>query len=282
MSSEADTTCRPPSASHAPPKNVPWTFDENDILLLRVKDNVDSRGRPKWAAVAKGLPGRTAQEARCRYRRISDAETRRKRGESFRNKCHTCGQLRRGHVCPGVTVASRDAKLAAARAGCPPVRGHETQGPALPALEQATEALAPLPLAEIKVADEAPEVVEEAISAPCDEPGAPKLEVEVSFEKLEVSAEDNIEDSKTADLEREAFPLLPNSMQSPTVMPESPAPVSLQEFLAKFEAPPASLDRQPSLDVMSFFNTTDEDVTLSAPKDPFTALGLGASLIEVM
>ena len=280
MSSEADTTDRPPSASHAPPKNVPWTFDENDILLLRVKDNVDSRGRPKWAAVAKGLPGRTAQEARCRYRRISDAETRRKRGESFRNKCHTCGQLRRGHVCPGVTVASRDAKLAAARAGCPPVHGHETQGPGLPALEQVTEAVAPLPLAEIKVADEAPEVVEEAISAPCEEPGAPKLEVEVSFEKLEVSAEDNIEDSKTAD-ERLAFPLLPNSMQSPTVMPESPAPVNLQEFLAKFEAPPASLDRQPSLDVMSFFNNGSE-LTLSAPKDPFTALGLGASLIEVM
>ena len=277
MSSEADTTCRPPSASHAPPKNVPWTFDENDILLLRVKDNVDSRGRPKWAAVAKGLPGRTAQEARCRYRRISDAETRRKRGESFRNKCHTCGQLRRGHVCPGVTVASRDAKLAAARAGCPPVRGHETQGPALPA--PATEALAPLALAEIKVADEAPEVVEEAISAPCEEPGAPKLEVEVSFEKLEVSAEDTIEDSKTVD-EREAFPLLPNSMQSPTVMPESPAPVSLQEFLAKFEAPPASLDRQPSLDVMSFFHG-GRGRGASAPKDP-SALGLGASLIEVM
>jgi len=280
MSSEADTTDRPPSASHAPPKNVPWTFDENDILLLRVKDNVDSRGRPKWAAVAKGLPGRTAQEARCRYRRISDAETRRKRGESFRNKCHTCGQLRRGHVCPGVTVASRDAKLAAARAGCPPVYGHETQGPGLPALEQVTEAVAPLPLAEIQVADEAPEVVEEVISAPCEEPGAPKLEVEVSFEKLEVSAEDNIKDSKTAD-ERLAFPLLPNSMQSPTVMPESPAPVNLQEFLAKFEAPPASLDRQPSLDVMSFFNN-DSELTLSAPKDPFTALGLGASLIEVM
>ena len=70
-------------------------------------------------------------------------------------------------------------------------------------------------------------------------------------------------------------------MQSPTVMPESPAPVSLQEFLAKFEAPPASLDRQPSLDVMSFFNN-DSELTLSAPKDPFTALGLGASLIEVM
>jgi hypothetical protein len=277
MSSESDTTLNPPSSSHAPPKNVPWTFDENDILLLRVHDYVDSRGRPKWAAVAKGLPGRTAQEARCRYRRISDAETRRKRGESFRNKCHTCGQLRRGHVCPGVTVASRDAKLAAARAGCPEVRANETQRPAA---EQATEAVAaPLPF-EIKVAEEAPVAVEELVCAPCEETDAPKLEVEVSFEKLEVSAPD-IEDSKTAD-EREAFPLLPNSMQSPTVMPESPAPVSLQEFLAKFDAAvPASLDRQPSLDIMSFFNTTDE-MTLSAPKDSFTALGLGASLIEVM
>jgi len=277
MSSESDTTYNPPSSSHAPPKNVPWTFDENDILLLRVHDYVDSRGRPKWAAVAKGLPGRTAQEARCRYRRISDAETRRKRGESFRNKCHTCGQLRRGHVCPGVTVASRDAKLAAARAGCPEVRGHETQRPAP---EQATETVAAPLRPEIKVAEEAPGAVEELSCAPCEEPDAPKLEVEVSFKKLEVSAGD-IEDSKTAD-EREAFPLLPNSMQSPTMIPESPAPVNLQEFLAKFDAAvPASLDRQPSLDIMSFFNTTDE-MTLSAPKDSFTALGLGASLVEVM
>ena len=48
-----------------------------------------------------GFSGRTAQEARCRYRRITDAQVRRQRGETFRNKCHTCGQPRRGHVCPG-------------------------------------------------------------------------------------------------------------------------------------------------------------------------------------
>ena len=114
-SSPSHTSCdvtpsNPPSPSTVPPKNVPWTYDENCVLLMRVREYVDSRGRPKWAQVAKGLPGRTAQEARCRYRRVSDAETRRKRGESFRNKCHTCGQTRRGHVCPGITVASRDSK----------------------------------------------------------------------------------------------------------------------------------------------------------------------------
>ena len=124
---------QPAVALHCPAhKNVPWTYDENGVLLMRVHEYVDSRGRPRWAQVAKGLPGRTAQEACCRYRRISDAETRRKRGESFRNKCHTCGQTRRGHVCPGVTLASRDAKLAAAR----------SPEPQRPVLEQAAEATA--------------------------------------------------------------------------------------------------------------------------------------------
>jgi len=89
-------------------KNIPWSLAENGILLERVKENCDSRGRPRWAYVAKGLPGRTAQEARCRYRRITDARVRRERGERFRNKCHACGQPRRGHVCPGVK-STRDA-----------------------------------------------------------------------------------------------------------------------------------------------------------------------------
>jgi len=274
MSSDSDTPNNPPSSSTAPPKNVPWTYDENDILLMRVRDYVDSRGRPKWAAVAKGLPGRTAQEARCRYRRISDAETRRKRGESFRNKCHTCGQLRRGHVCPGVTVASRDAKLAAARA--PEVQRSTP--------EQATEAVATPQHLEIKVKEEAPGAVEEPKCAPCAEPVAQKLEVEVSFEKLEVSAGD-LEDSKTAD-EVEAFPALPNAMQSPSVMS---ADNSVKEWLTKFEgAGPSSLDtdlkRLPSMNsyIESFFNT-EEDLLLNAPKDSLPGLGLGSNnMIEVM
>lgn len=84
--------------------NAPWSFEENVTLLKRVKAKVDSLGRPKWADVAEGLPNRSAQEARCRYRRIIDAERRRLRGERFRNVCHKCGQLRRGHVCTGPTT----------------------------------------------------------------------------------------------------------------------------------------------------------------------------------
>ena len=89
-------------------ENKPWTYDENETLLMLVRDPTlaDRRGRPKWAQVAKGLPGRSAQEARCRWRRISDAETRRKRGETFHNRCRTCGQLRRGHICPGAPPAA--------------------------------------------------------------------------------------------------------------------------------------------------------------------------------
>ena len=100
------------------PKNIPWTYNENEILLVRVRDShcLDSSGRPKWVQVAKGLPGRTPQEARCRWRRMNDAKTRRKGGETFRNRCKTCGQLRRGHICPGVNSAAAAAyKLAALR-----------------------------------------------------------------------------------------------------------------------------------------------------------------------
>ena len=90
------------------PKNEPWTYEENEILLVRMRDShcLDSRGRPKWDLVAEGLPGRTAQEARCRWRRMNDAKKRRKGGETFRNKCSTCGQPRRGHICPGVNSAA--------------------------------------------------------------------------------------------------------------------------------------------------------------------------------
>lgn len=91
-----------PGTLYITPRNHPWEFQENNTLFSLVKENIDSRGRPKWGAVAKGLPGRTAQQARCRWRRIEDARSRRSRGEKFRNICQVCGELRRGHNCPGV------------------------------------------------------------------------------------------------------------------------------------------------------------------------------------
>ena len=81
---------------------MPWSLDENETLLARValRECQDKQGRPRWSQVAEGLPGRTPQEARCRWRRIRDA---RKMG--LRNRCRTCGQLRRGHICPGVITS---------------------------------------------------------------------------------------------------------------------------------------------------------------------------------
>ena len=93
---------------------TPWTIEENEILILNTKCYVDSGGRPKWPMVAKDLPKRSPQEARCRYRRIRDAKLRIDRGETFRNKCHLCGQLRRGHICPNLTSNTNATR-------CPPV-----------------------------------------------------------------------------------------------------------------------------------------------------------------
>lgn len=93
------------------PRNDPWNFQENNTLFSLVKENLDSRGRPKWQLVANGLPGRTAQQARCRWRRIEDARHRKSRGEKFRNKCHVCGQLRRGHNCPGHMASNASCQI---------------------------------------------------------------------------------------------------------------------------------------------------------------------------
>lgn len=151
----------------APPKNVPWAFDENETLLTRVREHIDSRGRPKWALVAQGLPGRTAQEARCRYRRISDAQARKSRGESFRNKCHKCGQKRRGHVCPGYRTPA--ALVEVARQPVEKVLD-------LPPLK-------PVEVPEEKVVEPTPAPVEEAKLEMCAS-SAPQQEKEESFPGL--------------------------------------------------------------------------------------------------
>jgi len=267
MSSTAEAASNPPSSSHNPPKNVPWTYEENDILLMRVKEYVDSRGRPKWAQVSKGLPGRTAQEARCRYRRISDADARRKRGESFRNKCHTCGQLRRGHVCPGVTIESRNAKL-----------GLQAPEPEAPE-EQAADATDGL-----DTTDSLRGAVE---GAPCEEP--PELKLEDTFEKLEVSvgAADGFEEAAP-----DAFPALPDSIQRSTSM-VAPLQISpdtnLNELLG---AGPSSLEgalkRMPSMTnyIEAFFNADGFLGDGFEPLSPHGAALLGrqssALAIEVM
>ena len=47
-----------------------WTAAENDLLRSLVATTTDSKGRPMWTTIIKHLPGRSAQEARCRWSRI--------------------------------------------------------------------------------------------------------------------------------------------------------------------------------------------------------------------
>ena len=78
-----------------------WTFDEDQVLLQAVQAEINANRRPSWKQIAsKVSPVRTGQDCRCRYRRILNGQKRREMGRSG-NKCQTCGQLRRGHSCPG-------------------------------------------------------------------------------------------------------------------------------------------------------------------------------------
>lgn len=78
-----------------------WTFDEDQVLLQAVQAEINANRRPSWKQIAsKVSPVRTGQDCRCRYRRILNGQKRREMGRSG-NKCQSCGQLRRGHSCPG-------------------------------------------------------------------------------------------------------------------------------------------------------------------------------------
>jgi len=47
-----------------------WTEDEDELLRSLVATTTDSKGRPMWTTIVKRMPGRSAQEARCRWQRI--------------------------------------------------------------------------------------------------------------------------------------------------------------------------------------------------------------------
>ena len=77
-----------------------WTYEEDQILLQAVETYTNNKGQPIWSRVGNKIGSRTGQDCRCRYRRILNGLQRRNSGQRG-NKCLTCGQLRRGHSCPG-------------------------------------------------------------------------------------------------------------------------------------------------------------------------------------
>ena len=79
---------------------TPWTEAEDNIIRKGVQKYLPAR--IIWGDVIKELPGRNAKVARCRWKRMNEADRAFRLGILSRNRCKKCGQLRRGHSCPYV------------------------------------------------------------------------------------------------------------------------------------------------------------------------------------
>ena len=71
-----------------------WSPEEDQIILAVV-----SREGPKWGRVVLRLPWRTVPSIRNRWQRMENGRKLRESGVESKNRCHACGEPRRGHVC---------------------------------------------------------------------------------------------------------------------------------------------------------------------------------------
>ena len=71
-----------------------WSPEEDGIIL----DMVRTDG-PKWSKIVQMLPGRTVSSVRNRWQRIEKGRKLREKGIVSKNRCHACGEPKRGHVC---------------------------------------------------------------------------------------------------------------------------------------------------------------------------------------
>jgi len=71
-----------------------WAPEEDQIIL----DMVAAEG-PKWSRIVMRLPGRTVSSVRNRWQRIEKGRKLREAGIESKNRCHQCGEPKRGHVC---------------------------------------------------------------------------------------------------------------------------------------------------------------------------------------
>jgi len=71
-----------------------WAPEEDYIIL-----EMHAQDGPKWSKIVQRLPGRTVSSVRNRWQRIEKGRKLREAGKESKNRCHACGQLKRGHVC---------------------------------------------------------------------------------------------------------------------------------------------------------------------------------------
>lgn len=71
-----------------------WDPEEDHIIM-----EMHAAEGPKWKSIVKRLPGRTVSSVRNRWQRIEKGRKLREEGTELKNRCHACGQPKRGHIC---------------------------------------------------------------------------------------------------------------------------------------------------------------------------------------
>ena len=84
-----------------------WTAAETELLRELVEEHTDAGGYPRWASIAQGLPGRNAQESRCRWQRVrnSDRQSSAKRGGGERSEA---AGVKRARGAGGLAAAAEE------------------------------------------------------------------------------------------------------------------------------------------------------------------------------
>lgn len=68
---------------------------EEDTLIMELVSEIGF----KWKHMLEKFPGRTPASLRNRYSRIKKGEKLIAEGASLKNRCHACGEMKRGHIC---------------------------------------------------------------------------------------------------------------------------------------------------------------------------------------
>ena len=71
-----------------------WDPEEDDIIM-----SMHAKEGPKWKKIVEHLPGRTVSSVRNRWQRIEKGRKLREDGAELKNRCHSCGEPKRGHIC---------------------------------------------------------------------------------------------------------------------------------------------------------------------------------------
>jgi hypothetical protein len=79
---------------------------EEDFLILKLVEEFGT----KWAKIQKSFTNRSVASIRNRHFRTKKGIQLIEEGTILKNKCHACGQLKRGHICKAKLGDARDAK----------------------------------------------------------------------------------------------------------------------------------------------------------------------------